>query len=81
MSTLIGTKGEERRDFTKAEQKELRQRSLRLLGSLLAPLRKRLIITALVVVVSTGMQAIGPAIIAYGMAEEVMIVLRKRDVA
>lgn len=67
MSTLIGTQGEERRDFTRAEQKELRQRSLRLLGSLLAPLKKRLVITALVVVVSTGMQVIGPAIIAYGI--------------
>ena len=67
MSTLIGTQGEERRDFSKAEQRELRRRSLRLLGSLLAPLRKRLIITALVVVVSTAMQVIGPAIIAYGI--------------
>ena len=67
MSTLIGTQGEERRDFTKAEQKELRQRSLRLLGSLLAPLKKRLIVTALVVVISTAMQVIGPAIIAYGI--------------
>ncbi|WP_375388911.1 ABC transporter ATP-binding protein [uncultured Amnibacterium sp.] len=67
MSTLIGTQGEERRDFSKAEQRVLRRRSLRLLGSLLAPLRKRLILTALVVVVSTGMQVIGPAIIAYGI--------------
>ena len=67
MSTLIGTQGEERRDFSRSEQKELRQRSLRLLGSLLAPLRRRLVITGLVVVVSTAMQVIGPAIIAYGI--------------
>ena len=67
MSTLIGTQGEERRDFSRGEQKELRQRSLRLLGSLLAPMRKRLVITGLVVVVSTAMQVVGPAIIAYGI--------------
>jgi ATP-binding cassette subfamily B protein len=67
MSTLIGTRGEERRDFSRSEQKELRQRSMRLLGSLLAPLRKRLVITGLVVVVSTAMQVIGPAIIADGI--------------
>ena len=62
MSTLIGTQGEERRDFSKAEQRELRRRSMRLLGSLLAPLKQRLVLTAIVVVISTGLQVIGPAI-------------------
>ncbi len=67
MSAITGVAGEERRDFNKQERKELRARSLRLLGSLLAPLKKRLLITALVVLVSTALQVIGPAIIAYGI--------------
>ncbi|MGN6444690.1 ABC transporter ATP-binding protein [Amnibacterium sp.] len=67
MSALIGTAGEERRDFTREERKALRARSVRLLGSLLRPLRRRLVVTGLVVVVSTGLQVIGPAIIAFGI--------------
>jgi ATP-binding cassette subfamily B protein len=67
MSAVTGVEGEERRDFTKQERKELRARSLRLLGSLLAPLKRRLILTALVVVVSTALQVIGPAVIAFGI--------------
>ena len=67
MSAITGVAGEERRDFSKQERKALRARSLRLLGSLLAPLKKRLILTALVVLVSTALQVIGPAIIAYGI--------------
>ena len=54
MSTLIGIAGRGAPRLHKEEQKELRQRSLRLLGSLLAPLQRRLILTALVVVISTG---------------------------
>jgi ATP-binding cassette, subfamily B, bacterial len=67
VSTVTGVRGEERRDFDKEERRILRRRSLRLLGSLLAPLKKRLVLTAFVVVVSTGLQVVGPAIIAYGI--------------
>ena len=67
MSSITGVAGEERRDFDKGERRILRRRSLRLLGALLAPLRRRLILTALVVVVSTALQVIGPAIIAFGI--------------
>ena len=67
MSTVTGVTGEERRDFDRAEQRALRGRSLKLLGSLLAPLKKRLLLTALVVVVSTGLQVVGPAVIALGI--------------
>jgi ATP-binding cassette subfamily B protein len=67
VSAITGVAGEERRDFTKQERKELRARSLRLLGSLLSPLKKQLVVTALVVLVSTALQVIGPAIIAYGI--------------
>ncbi|MDQ2661155.1 MAG: ABC transporter ATP-binding protein, partial [Actinomycetota bacterium] len=67
MSTVTGVEGEERNDFTKAESKQIRQRSLRLLGSLLHPVRARLWMTMVVVVVSTGAQVAGPALIAYGI--------------
>ncbi|MCU1424479.1 MAG: transporter, partial [Microbacteriaceae bacterium] len=40
-----GVEGEERHDFTKAESKQIRRRSMRLLGSLLRPERARVILT------------------------------------
>jgi ATP-binding cassette subfamily B protein len=45
----------------------MRQRSLKLLGSLLRPLRTRVILTMLVVVVATAAQVAGPALIAHGI--------------
>lgn len=65
--TVTGVAGEERHDFTKAESKHIRQRSLRLLGSLLRPLRGTLWLTMAVVLVSTLAQVAGPALIAYGI--------------
>lgn len=65
MSTLGSL--EERDDLTRAESAAMRRRSLRLLGSLLRPLRVRLILTAVVVVVSTAAQVAGPALIAAGI--------------
>lgn len=76
MSSITGVTGEERRDFDRDERRLLRRRSLRLLGSLLGPLRGRLILTALVVVVSTALQVIGPAIIAYGIDSGLPALLR-----
>jgi ATP-binding cassette subfamily B protein len=67
VTTVVGVEGEERNDFTKTESRQIRQRSLRLLGSLLHPLRMRLVLTAIVVVVSTAAQVAGPAIIAFGI--------------
>jgi len=66
-ATVLGVEGEERDDFTKAESRQIRSRSLRLLGSLLAPLRLRVVLTMLIVVVSTGAQVIGPILIAFGI--------------
>ena len=37
--SVIGVEGEERNDFSKAESRQIRRRSLHLLGSLLRPLR------------------------------------------
>lgn len=65
--SVIGVEGEERNDFTKSESKQVRARSLRLLGSLLRPLRLRLWLTMLVVLVSTAAQVAGPALIGYGI--------------
>ncbi|WP_296196655.1 ABC transporter ATP-binding protein [uncultured Microbacterium sp.] len=66
-ASVQGTRGEERNDYTKAESRAIRRRSLRLLGSLLAPRRRLLVLTAIVLVVSTGLRVLGPAIIAYGI--------------
>jgi ATP-binding cassette subfamily B protein len=67
MSAVTGVGGEERDDYTREESREIRRRSLRLLGSLLRPERGRLIGSALMIVVSTGAQVAGPALIAYGI--------------
>ena len=65
--SVIGVQGEERHNFTKEESRQIRRRSLRLLGSLLRPVRARVWLTMAVVVVSTGAQVAGPALIAYGI--------------
>jgi ATP-binding cassette subfamily B protein len=65
--SVTGVEGEERNDFSKAESRQIRQRSLRLLGSLLRPVRGQVILTGAVVVVSTAAQVAGPALIAYGI--------------
>jgi ATP-binding cassette subfamily B protein len=67
MSTIDGVSGEERQDYTRAESKQIRARSLRLLGSLLKPLRGRVIVAMVIVVVSTALQTAGPALIALGI--------------
>jgi ATP-binding cassette subfamily B protein len=65
--TVLGTSGEDRNDYTKDESRQIRQRSLRLLGSLISPLRARVTLTMAVVVVSTAAQVAGPALIAFGI--------------
>ncbi|MFP7762112.1 ABC transporter ATP-binding protein [Marisediminicola sp. LYQ134] len=65
--SVRGVEGEERDDFTKAESRQIRRRSLRLLGSLLRPLTARVVLTMLVVSVSSAAQVAGPALIAYGI--------------
>ncbi|HEU0183654.1 MAG TPA: ABC transporter transmembrane domain-containing protein, partial [Agromyces mariniharenae] len=67
MSTVTGVQGEERHEYTKAESRQIRARSLRLLASLLHPLRAQLWATMAIIVVSTAAQVAGPAIIAYGI--------------
>lgn len=67
MSTVVGTQGEERLDYTKAESKAIRRRSMKLLGSLVSPLKWWLVLAAVVLVVSTAFRVAGPALIAYGL--------------
>ncbi|KQQ25787.1 MULTISPECIES: ABC transporter ATP-binding protein [unclassified Frondihabitans] len=62
-----GVKGEERNDFTRDESRRLQLRSRRLLGSLLSPLKRRILVTAIIVVLSTAAQVAGPTLIAYGI--------------
>ena len=78
-SSTEGVRGEERSDFTTAESKRLRGRSLRLLGSLVRPLRWRLAVMALVVVVSTACQVAGPALIAYGIDNALPALMDRQD--
>ncbi|MEQ1737702.1 MAG: ABC transporter transmembrane domain-containing protein, partial [Rhodoglobus sp.] len=65
--SVTGVEGEERSDYSKSESKQIRRRSLRLLGSLIRPQRGPVILTMVVVVVSTAAQVAGPLLIAYGI--------------
>jgi ATP-binding cassette subfamily B protein len=65
--SVVGVEGEERHDYTKAESRQIRARSLSLLGSLVRPLWGRITLTIVVVVVSTAAQVAGPAFIAFGI--------------
>lgn len=66
-TTVTGTSGEDRSDYTRDESKAIRKRSLRLLGSLVTPVRAQLWLAAIVLVVSTAFRVLGPALIAYGI--------------
>jgi ATP-binding cassette subfamily B protein len=66
-TTVTGTSGEDRSDYTCEESKSIRARSLRLLGSLITPVRGQLILAGIVLVVSTALRVAGPALIAYGL--------------
>ena len=74
-----GVEGEERSDFSKAESKQIRARSLRLLGSLLRPERARVILTMIVVIISTAAQVAGPALVAYGIDKGLPALLDSQD--
>ncbi|HSP74888.1 MAG TPA: ABC transporter ATP-binding protein [Cryobacterium sp.] len=65
--SVTGVEGEDRSNFTAVESKQIRRRSLRLLGSLLHPVRWPVVAAMLIVVVSTAAQVAGPALIAYGI--------------
>ncbi|PZU49150.1 MAG: ABC transporter [Microbacterium sp.] len=67
-ATVTGTSGEDRSDYTRDESRAIRQRSLRLLGSLVGPVRWQLVLAGAVLIVSTVLRVIGPLLIAYGVS-------------
>ena len=79
MTNVAGVEGEERDDYTRAESKVIRARSLRLLGSLLRPVRGQVVAAMIVVVVSTALQVAGPALIAFGIDQGLPALLENND--
>src|SRR4051794_11329319 len=79
MTTLTGVEGEERSEYTRDESRAIRARSLRLLGSLLRPLRLRVALTLLVIVVSTALLVAGPTLIAIGIDQGLPALMKHHD--
>ncbi|MFK0401870.1 ABC transporter ATP-binding protein [Microbacterium sp. NPDC090225] len=79
MSALIGTQDEDRSRYTKEESRAIRQRSLRLLGSLVSPLKARIVLAAVVLVISTALQVAGPILISIGLDRALPAVLEHSD--
>ena len=77
--TLTGVEGEERSQYTRDESRAIRDRSLRLLGSLLSPLRARVALATLVIVASTALQVAGPALIAFGIDQGLPALMKRHD--
>ncbi|REJ05274.1 ABC transporter ATP-binding protein [Microbacterium bovistercoris] len=77
--TLTGTQGEDRSNYTREESRAIRQRSLRLLGSLISPLRARIALAAVVLVVSTALQVAGPILIGVAIDKALPVLLEQND--
>ncbi|RLP77335.1 ABC transporter ATP-binding protein [Mycetocola tolaasinivorans] len=78
-NSVQGVSGEERSTLTAEESARIRKRSLRLLGELVRPVRARVILTMVVVILSTAAQVAGPALIAYGLNTALPAVLDRAD--
>ena len=65
--SMYGTNDEERTDLSKEESRYVRARSRRLLGSLILPMRARLILAIILGITSTAIRVAGPALIALGI--------------
>jgi ATP-binding cassette subfamily B protein len=65
--SVTGVSGEERNDFTRAENKRLRARSVRLAGELVRPVRWHIVGSGLLIVLGTLSFVAGPALIAVGI--------------
>ncbi|MEH3089531.1 MAG: ABC transporter ATP-binding protein [Microbacterium arborescens] len=79
MSTVTGTSGEDRSDYTRDESREIRRRSLRLLGSPVSPLKMQLALAAVVLVISTALRVAGPALVGWGIANALPAVQEQAD--
>ena len=78
-ASVAGTTGEDRSDYTREESRAIRKRSLRLLGSLVSPLRWQLVLAGAVLVVSTALRVAGPALIAFGLNQALPQVIDHGD--
>ncbi|MGM7671105.1 ABC transporter ATP-binding protein [Microbacterium sp. A93] len=65
--TLLGTRGEERLDLNREERSYVRARSWTLLKALARPVRWKLLLTAVLVVISNAARASFPLIVAWGI--------------
>lgn len=79
MTTVHGTAGEDRSDYTREESKAIRRRSLKLLWSLLKPMKARVILVGVVVVVQTAIRVLGPALLGLGLNEALPAVIEGAD--
>ncbi len=79
MTGVTGTSGEDRSDYTRDESRWIRRRSQRLLASLVHPVRWHLALAAVVLVVSTALRVVGPALIAYGIDNALPAVIERAD--
>lgn len=78
-TSVAGTTGEDRSDYTREESRAIRRRSLRLLASLVSPLRWQLVLAGVVLVISTALRVAGPALIAYGLNQALPQVIEHGD--
>lgn len=62
--SMFGTNDEERTELSKEESRYVRQRSRKLLGSLIFPMRTRIYLAILLGIISTALRVAGPALIA-----------------
>jgi ATP-binding cassette subfamily B protein len=79
VSSVTGTSGEDRSDYTREESKQIRRRSLRLLGSLVTPLKMQLVLAGIVLVISTILRVAGPALVGWGISNALPAVQQEAD--
>ncbi|MBT1636872.1 ABC transporter ATP-binding protein [Clavibacter michiganensis] len=65
--SVTGVTGEERDDFSRAESRQIRRRSTRLLVTTVQPVKRTLILTAATILVATAANVAGPALIGVGL--------------
>ena len=65
--TMQGTSGEDRIELNKDESRVVKLRARKLLFSLIRPIRRRLIVSFTLVILSQAFRVVGPALIAYGI--------------
>lgn len=78
-SAITGTQNEDRSEYTRDESREIRRRSLRLLGSLVSPLKPRIVLAAAVLIVSTALQVAGPILISIGLDRALPAAIEQAD--